>query len=106
MIIVLKPEAERQRVEEMIGGIESMGLSCHCSTGTQMTSVGIIGDTSKVDVDAVRANDIVEDVKRVSEPYKAANRKFHPEDTVVAAGEARIGGGFFSVIAGPCSVES
>ena len=106
MIIVLKPEAERQRVEELIGGIESMGLSCHCSTGTQMTIVGIIGDTSKVDVDAVRANDIVEDVKRVSEPYKAANRKFHPEDTVVAAGEARIGGGFFSVIAGPCSVES
>ena len=67
MIIVLKPEAERQRVEELIGGIESMGLSCHCSTGTQMTIVGIIGDTSKVDVDAVRANDIVEDVKRVSD---------------------------------------
>lgn len=106
MIVILKPHAEDARVQELVAGIEQMGLSCHCSTGTQTTIVGIIGDTSRVDVDAVRANDIVEDVKRVSEPYKAANRKFHPEDTVIDVDGARIGGPFFSVIAGPCSVES
>lgn len=106
MIIILKPQASRERVQELLHGMEEKGLSCHFSTGIQTTIVGIIGDTSKVDVDAVRANDIVEDVKRVSEPYKAANRKFHPEDTVVSAGPASIGGGHFGVIAGPCSVES
>lgn len=106
MIIILKPQASRERVQELLHGMEEKGLSCHFSTGIQTTIVGIIGDTSKVDVDAVRANDIVEDVKRVSEPYKAANRKFHPEDTVVSVGPASIGGGHFGVIAGPCSVES
>lgn len=106
MIIILKAAAPAERVQELVADMEKIGLSCHCSTGTQTTIVGIIGDTSRVNLDAVRANDIVEDVKRVSEPYKAANRKFHPEDTVVDVAGRRFGGGFFSVIAGPCSVES
>jgi 3-deoxy-7-phosphoheptulonate synthase len=106
VILVLKPGASAGQVQELLKGMEELGLSCHCSTGTQATIVGLIGDTTRVNVDAVRASGIVEDVKRVSEPYKAANRKFHPEDTVVTVGEARLGGGWFSVIAGPCSVES
>ena len=74
--------------------------------GSQQTIVGLVGDTSKVDMDVIRAMDIVEDVKRIQEPFKNANRKFHPEDTVIEVGGARIGGGNFCVMAGPCSVES
>ena len=83
MIIVLKPQADEQKMQAMLDGFTKMGLSHNVSAGTQTTIVGIIGDTSKVDIDSVLANDIVEDVKRVSEPYKAANRKFHPDDTVI-----------------------
>ena len=82
------------------------GLSIHDSKGTETHILGLIGDTSCVDVNALLANDAVEDVKRVSEGYKKANRKFHPEDTVVNIGGHKIGGGHFAVIAGPCSVES
>ncbi|HPU59140.1 MAG TPA: 3-deoxy-7-phosphoheptulonate synthase, partial [Candidatus Avimonas sp.] len=105
----LKEGAGEKRIEGLISRIEKMGLSCHKSQGEHTTILGIIGDTSRVDIEAIKANEIVEDVKRVSEPYKTVNRKFHPEDTVisvpVAGGEAKLGGGFFAVIAGPCSVE-
>ena len=106
MIVILKQNPDPQKVQRLLQNLEGMGLSHHYSQGTENTIVGIIGDTSKVDIDLVRANDIVQDVKRVSEPYKAANRKFHPEDTVVGAGEGLLGGGHFGVIAGPCSVET
>lgn len=110
MIIILKQGVSEDKIKGLVGGFEEMGLSCHRSTGTQTTIIGLIGDTSRVDIDAVRANDAVEDVKRVSEPYKAANRKFHPGDTIISIpagdGEVKTGGAFFSVIAGPCSVES
>ncbi len=111
MIVILKPHAEPDKVQSLLDGFAAKGLSHHISTGQSTTIVGIIGDTSRVDIDSVLANDAVQDVKRVSEPYKAANRKFHPEDTVIGidrpAGETvKIGGGHFAVAAGPCSVES
>lgn len=110
MIVIIKQNTENKKIEKLVKKFEDMGLSCHHSTGAHTTILGIIGDTSRVDIDAVRANDIVEDVKRVSEPYKAVNRKFQPEDTVVRVpskdgGDVCLGGGYFSVIAGPCSVE-
>lgn len=111
MIVILKPHAEPDKVQSLLDGFAAKGLSHHISTGQSTTIVGIIGDTSRVDIDSVLANDAVQDVKRVSEPYKAANRKFHPEDTVIdidrPAGETvKIGGGHFAVAAGPCSVEN
>ena len=111
MIVILKPHAEPDKVQSLLDGFAAKGLSHHISTGQSTTIVGIIGDTSRVDIDSVLANDAVQDVKRVSEPYKAANRKFHPEDTVIGidrpAGETvKIGGGHFAVAAGPCSVEN
>ena len=104
MIVILKSGSNQEKVDTLLAGFRELGLTCHLSNGDRTTIVGLVGDTSKVDIDSIRANDLVEDVKRVSEPYKAANRKFHPEDTVVEVGKAKIGGGFFSVIAGPCSV--
>ena len=111
MIVILKPHAEPDKVQSLLDGFAAKGLSHHISTGQSTTIVGIIGDTPRVDIDSVLANDAVQDVKRVSEPYKAANRKFHPEDTVIGiegpAGETvKIGGGHFAVAAGPCSVEN
>ena len=106
MIIILKQTAKQEDVAALRGALEHSGLSIHDSEGTETHILGLIGDTSCVDVDALLANDAVEDVKRVSEGYKKANRKFHPEDTVVDIGGHKIGGGHFAVIAGPCSVES
>ena len=106
MIVIFKPNAPQEKIDALIGRLEDMGFSHHFSRGTETTLVGLIGDTTKVDIDSLRANDIVADVKRVSEPYKAANRKFHPQDTVVTVKGRSIGGGNFGVIAGPCSVES
>ncbi len=111
MIVILKPHAEPDKVQSLLDGFAAKGLSHHISTGQSTTIVGIIGDTSRVDIDSVLANDAVQDVKRVSEPYKAANRKFHPEDTVIgidrpAEETVKIGGGHFAVAAGPCSVEN
>ena len=86
--------------------MESLGLKTNYSEGQETTVVGLVGDTSRVDIDALKANEIVEDVKRISEPYKKANRRFHPMDTIVQTGSIKIGEGFFHVIAGPCSIES
>jgi 3-deoxy-7-phosphoheptulonate synthase len=83
-----------------------MGLDVHVSDGQQVTILGLIGDTSRVDMELLGSLEIVESVKRVSEPFKQANRKFHPQDTIVTIGDAKIGGGNFAMIAGPCSVES
>ena len=86
--------------------LKGLGLETHLVKGKFQTILGLIGDTTAVDIDLLNGLDIVEDVKRIQEPYKNANRKFHPDDTVVEIGDIKIGGGNFQVIAGPCSVES
>ena len=106
MIVILKQHAEQAKIDRLLAELNEMGLSHHYSQGTSTTIIGVIGDTSKIDIDTMRAVDIVQDVKRVTEPYKAANRKFHPLDTVVSVGSGAFGSGQFSVIAGPCSVET
>ena len=106
MILILKPQADKSRVRALAEQLEQRGVAIHYSQGTQESLMGLVGDTTHLDEDWLRANDIVADVRRVSEPYKLANRRFHPEDTVVTAGGKAIGEGAFAVIAGPCSVES
>ena len=83
-----------------------MNLDVHISEGTEVTVLGLVGDTSRVVMDLLKSLEMVESVKRVSEPFKQANRNFHPKDTVIEVGNARIGGGNFAMIAGPCSVET
>ena len=106
MIIILKDNASEQRVRELAGDLEAQGFRLHFSTGTRTTLIGLIGDTYKLDVDSIVAQEIVAAVRQVSEPYKLANRKFHPEDTHVSVASRLVGEGAFHVIAGPCSVES
>lgn len=106
MIILLKRNADKQQVDSLAKRMTQLNLQIHMSEGSSETIMGLVGDTSAVDIDSLMALDIVEDVKRIQEPYKNANRKFHPMDTVVEVGNARIGGGNFAFIAGPCSVES
>ena len=106
MVIILKPNPGASQVDSLRKFLEQNGLQTHLSEGKNRTVIGLVGDTSRVDMEMLKALDIIEDVKRIQEPYKDANRKFHPDDTVVSVGNAKLGGGFFSVIAGPCSVES
>ncbi len=106
MIIIPKRDYDASQLENLIGWLKGRGLEVHISKGENMTVIGLIGDTSKVDIDLIRSLDVVEDVKRIQEPFKNANRKFHPQDTVVDIGGVKIGGGNFQFIAGPCSVES
>ena len=107
MIIVLKPNADEKKYHKLESWIkDDLGLDIHYSRGEKSTILGLVGDTSKVDIDAVSALDIVESVTRIQEPYKAANRKFHPMDSVIEVGDVKIGGGNFVKIAGPCSVET
>ena len=107
MIVIFKNNANPEQVKQLCAGFEAQGLKIHNSEGEHTHLIGLIGDTSSVDIDLVRANDFVEDVKRVSEPYKKANRKFHPDDTVITLpGGQTIGDGHLALIAGPCSVES
>ena len=106
MIAVLKHGTTKEQITGLIAWLERQGVGIHLSEGHEVTIVGLIGDTSRVDIDLLNSLEIVDSVKRVSEPFKQANRKFHPADTVVSIGDAKIGGGHFSLIAGPCSVES
>ena len=106
MITVLKPGTSSAQREQLIGWLREQGLDVHISEGSDYTVLGLIGDTSHIDMDLIGSLDIVESVKRVTEPYKQCSRKFHPDDTVVDVGGVKIGGGNFAVIAGPCSVES
>ncbi|MBQ3231588.1 MAG: 3-deoxy-7-phosphoheptulonate synthase [Clostridia bacterium] len=107
MIVILKSNPNPAQLESLKKWIESKGIGIHESTGNSHQILGLVGDTSKLDMDLISALDIVDNVKRVQEPYKNANRKFHPEDTVVdVAGVTRIGGGNLTLIAGPCSVET
>ena len=106
MIIVLKPNPDREQYDHLAAWLRGMHLKLHESTGEHATIIGLVGDTSAVDIDLLGAMEIVESVKRIQEPYKAANRKFHPMDTVVEIGGVKIGDGHFCAIAGPCSVET
>ena len=106
MIVVLKNNAAEEKRENLISWLKQMGVDIHLSTGEYQTVLGLIGDTSRIDTDLIESLDIVEAVKRISEPFKSANRKFHPDDTVIEVRGTKIGGGNFAIMAGPCSVES
>ena len=106
MIAVLKQGTTPAQRDHLVDWLKQMNLDVHVSEGQEITVLGLVGDTSRVDMDLLRSLEIVDSVKRVSEPFKQANRKFHPKDTIIEIGDARIGGGYFAVIAGPCSVES
>ena len=106
MIVILKKNPEEKQLNNLMAWLKSLNIAIHPSEGATHLVLGLVGDTSVVDIDLLRALDIVEDVKRVQEPYKNANRKFHEEDSVIPVGDTQVGGGVFSVIAGPCSIES
>ncbi len=106
MIAILKNGTTQDQKDHLIRWLKRQNLDVHVSEGTQVTILGLVGDTSRVDMELLSSLDMVESVKRVTEPFKQANRKFHPNDTIVEAGDARVGGGYFAMIAGPCSVES
>ncbi len=106
MIVILKPGTLPEKKEHLISWLESQKLTVHISDGEDYTVLGLVGDTGHIDVELLQSLDIVNSVKTVSEPFKQCNRKFRPDDTVVSVGGAKIGGGNFSIMAGPCSVES
>ncbi len=106
MIAVLKSGTTHEQKEHLLAWLKNMNLDVHVSEGQEITVLGLIGDTSRVDMELLTSLEIVESVRRVSEPFKQANRKFHPNDTIVTAGNVKIGGGYFAMIAGPCSIES
>lgn len=106
MIAILKRGTTKEQKEHLISWLRNMNLDVHVSEGEQITVLGLVGDTSRVDIDLLTSLEIVESVRRVSEPFKQANRKFHPNDTIVDIGGIKVGGGYFITIAGPCSIES
>ena len=106
MIAVIKPGVTEEQLNNLVDWFKSQGLRVHVSEGEFRTVLGLIGDTTKVDIDLLSGLDIIESVTRISEPFKNANRKFHPDDSVIDVGGVKIGGGNFAFIAGPCSVES
>ena len=106
MIVILKENPDAGKLAQLTSFLEKQNISLHRSEGVHQTILGLVGDTSRIDIDLLRQMEIVEEVKRVQEPFKSANRKFHPLDTVVRIGDAVIGGGSMVLIAGPCSVES
>ncbi len=106
MILILKPNTDQQQLDALVSWLGTKGLKAHISRGDYQTIVGLVGDTSQIDIDMMKNLDIVEDAKRVQEPYKKANRKFHPDDTIINVNGVKIGGGFMPVIAGPCSIET
>ena len=106
MIAVLKRGTSDKQIESLTSWIESQGLSVHLSKGEFQTIVGLIGDTTRIDEDLLRSLEIIETVKRISEPFKSANRKFHPDDSIIKVDNTSVGSDIFAVMAGPCSVES
>ena len=106
MVAVLKPSATKDQIENLIAWLEGRGLTVHISKGELYTILGLIGDTSGIDVELLEGLEMVDSVKRITEPFKSANRKFHPADSVIAVDGLEIGGPHFHVMAGPCSVES
>lgn len=107
MIAIVKPGTPKEGVAQLCEIIESKGVSTSVIEGANQTIIGLVGDTTRIDPYLLESNSMVEAVRRVSEPFKKANRKFHPDDTVIKVGGVKIGGkGNFVVMAGPCSVES
>ena len=106
MIVVLKHNVQEEKKQQLIAWLKNLGLKIHVSDGEFQTVLGLIGDTTNVDMDLVASLEIVDSVKRVTEPFKCCNRKFHPEDMIVEVGDVKVGGGHFVMIAGPCSVEN
>ena len=107
MIIALKKDIRQEEKEHLISWLESYGVRTHVSEGEYQTVIGLVGDTTRIDTDLISGLDIVQSVTRISEPFKKANRKFHPDDTVVrVTDQVAFGGGNFQIIAGPCSVET
>ncbi len=106
MIAVLKSGTTPEQTQHLINWLKNMNLDVHVSQGEEVTVLGLVGDTSRVDMELLSSLEIVETVKRVSEPFKQANRKFNPVNSVISVDDVKIGGGHFAMIAGPCSVES
>ena len=106
MIAVLKQGTTQEQTDHLINWLKHMNLDVHISKGKEITILGLIGDTSRVDIELLNSLEIIDSVKRVSEPFKQANRKFHPYNSVISCGNVKIGDGNFAMIAGPCSVES
>lgn len=106
MIAVLKNDTSAEQMEQLLNWLKKLNLDVHVSKGQEFTVLGLVGDTSRVDIDLLNSLEIVETVKRISEPFKQANRKFHPNDSVIDVNGVKIGGGNFAIIAGPCSVEN
>ena len=106
MIVILRNNPDPKQLENLKNWLNNQGVQLHESMGEMHHILGLVGDTSRIDIDLLQALDIVEEVKRVQEPYKNANRKFHEDDTIVTVGNTKVGGGNFGIIAGPCSIES
>ena len=106
MIAILKQGTTPEQTAHLVSWLKNMNLDIHISEGAEVTVLGLVGDTSRVDMELLSSLEMVDSVKRVSEPFKQANRKFHPKDSVIEVGNVRIGSGYFAMIAGPCSVES
>lgn len=106
MIAVIKKGTTENQLNGLTNWLRAQGLDVHISNGSTHTIVGLVGDTSKIDAELIESLEIVESVKRISEPFKSANRKFHPDDSVISVGNTSVGGDIFTLIAGPCSVES
>ena len=106
MVVVLKPNTPQEKREHLMDWLKAQGVELHVSQGREYTILGLVGDTGAIDLELLRSLDMVLSVRRVSEPYKQCSRMFHPDNTVITAGTATIGGGKLCLIAGPCSVET
>ncbi len=108
MIAILRAGTPQGQIDHLIHWLESQGLQIHISEGDYYTVLGLVGDTGKIDMELLASLDIVQDVKRITQPYKRSSRDFQPQDTIVTVGETgvKLGGGHFAMIAGPCSVET
>ena len=106
MIIIMKPGAPEEAIQRVAHEIENKGLQVHLSHGHQVTIIGVVGDKSKLQGVNFEVSEGVDKVMSVTESYKLANRKFHPEDTIVTLGNTTIGPGTLTIMAGPCAIES
>lgn len=106
MIVTMKHDATEEQRHQLVQWFEEQGVQVHVYIGEEQTVLGLIGNTRSIDIEMIELLDMVENVTPISEPFKSANRKFHPEDSVIDVMGAKIGGGNFAVIAGPCSVEN
>ena len=106
MIVVLKHNVQKEKRDQLVDWLQDQGLTVHVSQGDYQTVLGLVGDTSRVDMALIESLNIVDSVKRITDPFKKSNRKFHPDDTIVEVGDVKVGKGNFVVIAGPCSVET